>query len=186
MKAKQYPSQSELQEWFRYENGKLFWKKNPMKRGKSLCGVEAISKNAHGYYRVCLNGQHLRVHRIIWILLKGNLDPSLDIDHINGERADNRIENLRPVTPQENQHNLKRHREGKKPNQAYVHTDKRFEKFRKPFSARQSLAFKKQEHLGSYATMKEAQDVCDFVNSGRAVYLLAAVYNQKVKNDQLR
>jgi hypothetical protein len=44
-----------------------------------------------------------KVHRLIFVLHHGYLPK--EIDHINGDRADNRIENLRAVTRSENQCN---------------------------------------------------------------------------------
>jgi len=43
------------------------------------------------------------VHRLIFLLEYGYLPP--EVDHINGDRQDNRIENLRPATRSENQCN---------------------------------------------------------------------------------
>lgn len=45
-------------------------------------------------------------HRLIWKIIKKN-DPIGDIDHINHEKTDNRIENLRDVSRSENQKNRK-------------------------------------------------------------------------------
>lgn len=58
------------------------------------------------------NGRHMTrlgpycvfSHRIAWCLHYGSW-PDHDIDHLNGERADNRISNLRDVTPTENMRN---------------------------------------------------------------------------------
>lgn len=60
----------------------------------------------HGYKVGSINNQLYRAHRIIWIMVHGN-DPD-QIDHINGIRTDNRINNLREVTGKENQKNMKR------------------------------------------------------------------------------
>jgi len=49
----------------------------------------------------------LKVHRLIWFIHYGEL-PNFTIDHINGNRSDNRIVNLRDVTVQENNKNRKK------------------------------------------------------------------------------
>ena len=51
-----------------------------------------------------------RAHRVIWALVHGEW-PEGQIDHINGVRDDNRLENLRVVTNQDNQ---KKHKETQK------------------------------------------------------------------------
>ena len=43
-----------------------------------------------------------KVHRIVWELHHGPIPPNLEIDHINGVKDDNRIENLRAVSHQRN------------------------------------------------------------------------------------
>ena len=45
------------------------------------------------------------VHRIIWAIHNGEDPGELQVDHINGKRNDNRIGNLRLVTPSENDRN---------------------------------------------------------------------------------
>jgi hypothetical protein len=62
--------------------------------------------NGRGWLRVKIAGVHYKVHRIVWKMYYGE-DPSikLEIDHINRNRADNRITNLRVVTSAENNRN---------------------------------------------------------------------------------
>ena len=53
-----------------------------------------------GYARLKLNGKNVRVHRLVMELFKGKSD--LTVDHINGNKHDNRLCNLRYVTAEEN------------------------------------------------------------------------------------
>lgn len=53
-------------------------------------------KTTTGYIKTLYKGKRLAVHRIVWLLHKGEW-PKGEIDHINRNRADNRIENLRDV-----------------------------------------------------------------------------------------
>lgn len=54
------------------------------------------------YYSVRLNGKNLLVHRLVAMAFIDNPENKPDVDHINGDRKDNRIENLRWVTAREN------------------------------------------------------------------------------------
>ena len=60
-----------------------------------------------GYVRVCLNGKAYRKHRLIALQFLHNDDPELktDIDHINHNRSDNRLINLRWISPSKNYRN---------------------------------------------------------------------------------
>lgn len=67
-------------------------------------GTAAGIKGGNGYLTTALHGKRLSLHRIAWVIAHGEW-PKGDIDHINGDRADNRIENLRSVTRGENSRN---------------------------------------------------------------------------------
>lgn len=69
-----------------------------------------------GYRRTTICGRPHLMHRLAWLYVYGAW-PSGQIDHINGNRTDNRIANLRSATPRMNQHNRRakgccRHRRG--------------------------------------------------------------------------
>ena len=73
-----------------------------------FAGKLAGSVGACGYITVQLNGQHLKAHRIIFVMMTGE-QPKDEIDHINHCRSDNRWSNLRDVSKRQNSLNQKRH-----------------------------------------------------------------------------
>lgn len=62
---------------------------------------------AHGYIRIQVMGRIYGAHRLAWLHVH-DAWPSSEIDHINGDRADNRLENLRNVSKAGNMQNKKR------------------------------------------------------------------------------
>ena len=69
-------------------------------------GDVAGSANGDGYLKIRILGRHYRAHRLAWLYAYGEW-PVGQIDHINGRRDDNRIENLRDVNHCENTRNAK-------------------------------------------------------------------------------
>lgn len=67
-------------------------------------GTEAGAAYGDGYLKVGILGRCYPVHRLIWLIVTGAW-PVHVIDHINRVRGDNRWENLRDVTLQENARN---------------------------------------------------------------------------------
>ena len=90
-------------EYFDYKDGHLYWKKVTHFTKQYLVGHEVGSIHATGYRHVTWMGKIHKVHRLIFLLEHGYLPK--EIDHINGDRQDNRLENLREVTRSENQFN---------------------------------------------------------------------------------
>lgn len=84
-------------ELFLYENGILYWKTTLKKAGY---------KRKDGYVQgIRLNGSNYLAHRIIFLLHYGYM-PDV-VDHIDGNPANNSIENLRESSTQTNQYNRK-------------------------------------------------------------------------------
>lgn len=58
----------------------------------------------NGYRQIMVNGERFAAHRLAWLYAYGQW-PEGQIDHINRVKDDNRIENLRVVTPKQNNEN---------------------------------------------------------------------------------
>jgi hypothetical protein len=72
-----------------------------------FAGSKAGGMDNMGYICMWVGRKSQRAHRLAWLYIHGRL-PSGQIDHINGQRADNRIANLREANHQENGRNQKR------------------------------------------------------------------------------
>lgn len=75
-------------------------------RGPSKPGPVKPCLDSHGYQILRVDYRLHRLHRLAWLHVHGE-HPKGDIDHINGDRADNRLRNLRDVTRSENCQNLR-------------------------------------------------------------------------------
>lgn len=101
-----------------FETGRLYWlprapdifKKTAARTADHTCrwwnsrfaNAEAFTSiNANGYHSGKLFRRGYEAHRVIW-LLAHRAWPEDQIDHINGDRSDNRLANLRAVTLAEN------------------------------------------------------------------------------------
>ena len=98
-------TQDKVKELFEYRDGALFWKHRTISRGRKLKkgGQKVTTVAPDGYLRVGFNSRQYLVHRVIFLYHHGFLPECLD--HINGIRSDNRIENLRTCTKSENLQN---------------------------------------------------------------------------------
>jgi hypothetical protein len=114
-----------LQALLTYEpaSGKLFWKPRPRhmftsnlsfpRFNNSMAHTEALTAtNKDGYRYGGILGQNYLAHRVAWGLHYGYWPTDL-IDHINHNKSDNRIENLRVVSNSENAKNMRPHSRNK-------------------------------------------------------------------------
>jgi len=65
------------------------------RKGKKHDGTPG-STDKDGYLIITIDGRHYRAHRLAWFYVYGRF-PNREIDHINRDRSDNRISNLRDV-----------------------------------------------------------------------------------------
>jgi hypothetical protein len=112
-----------------------------------LKGKVAGTLHHLGYIHIIINSKIYMAHRLAWFYVYGDW-PKYEIDHINGIKTDNKIENLRDVTKRENQLNRKCHRNG-------VLQGASCDKRTKRWQAKIRIDGKKT-HIGMFDTQQEA------------------------------
>jgi hypothetical protein len=103
MKAKPTPSQDTLRDLFDYVDGKLYWKVGGTGKIK---GSEAGMITEKGYRRIRVQNQLHMAHRLIWAYHYDTV-PAW-IDHVDEDKLNNRVENLRAATKEQNGYNISR------------------------------------------------------------------------------
>lgn len=157
------PSSAQVKALFRYKgmdkttlvntfdydglSGFLYWKGKANRRAGKKAGFIA----SNGYQVIALGGKRYSAHRLIWVYFNGLIPPDFDIDHINGIKDDNRIENLRLCKHAENMQNRRKAHS----NSSTGFLGVWYEKSRKKYVARIALD-NKDKYLGRFDTAEEA------------------------------
>jgi hypothetical protein len=111
--TKDLPTIAELRKLLSYDpdTGVMTWRRRDNVRAcwnTRYAGQPALHcVHEDGYRKGRIRRVLFRAHRVAWALHHGSW-PAGHIDHVNGDRADNRIENLRDVARHENQRNMRR------------------------------------------------------------------------------
>lgn len=109
-------SLAEYQKLLEYQpdTGEFFWKHRPdaiHSWNTQNAGRKTGFHDRHGHIHIGVTFGRVKVrvsaHRLAWFMMTGTW-PRQDVDHINGNRADNRFANLREASRQENLRNMKR------------------------------------------------------------------------------
>lgn len=123
--------------------GELTWRAGQQRR--------AGTRRTDGYMEVKCRGIRLMAHRLAWLLTYGRW-PNGEIDHVNGDRADNRLCNLRECSRAENAQNRARMK-----NNSTGQTGVYWRASKKRYQARISVGGKRI-YLGMFATLDEAAE----------------------------
>jgi hypothetical protein len=131
---------------YQADTGTFFWRVDTK---NTSAGDIAGSRQSRGYWHVKINRRLYMAHRLAWLYVTGDW-PLAHIDHINGDRSDNRFANLRIGTNAENVRNSKM-RSNNKCGYKGVHYKKAIKKFVAQISADGRVY-----HLGVFKTAAEA------------------------------
>jgi len=140
-------TQAQANELFEYNDGSLLWKN----RANNLkhCSKNAGHLDNDGYLRTRVNGKLYLNHRIIF-LMKNGYFPKI-VDHIDGNKLNNKIENLRKATKSQNSLN-KKTRVDSRSGIKNVYWYKPTEKWKVAISINQ-----KRKHIGYFENLELAE-----------------------------
>lgn len=128
--------------------------------------IKNVSNGSRGYCKVRWHGMDFQYHRIFWVIYyKQDLLSDVLIDHIDGDKLNNYIDNLRVTTHRGNQQNRKKHRFGHLVGVSWIVRDQKW--------ACGIHVKAKRVFLGYYASAEEAH----------AVYCVACKLVPEYKNN---
>lgn len=144
-------TQATLRQLVEYDplTGIFHWRVSPAKQIKA--GYQAGYLNSNGYITIRLIGKTHKAHRLAWLYIYG-VWPNI-IDHINGEKSDNRLSNLRDGSQQENCQNERQARSTNRIGLLGVSLHKKTGKFKA-----QIAALGVNHYLGLFLTPQEAHE----------------------------
>jgi len=142
------PLHSRLLEAVVYEPATGVFTARVCRKGVSIGSVLGTSQSA-GYQIIMLDKVAYLAHRLAWLYVHGEW-PDCEVDHVNGNRSDNRISNLRLATPTQNRMNGARRRDN-----ATGFRGVHFEPRRKKYVAQLKIGTQRK-YLGQFDTAEAA------------------------------
>ncbi len=120
-------------------------------------------KNGHGYYYVDLSNKSLKIHRLVAEHYLPNINKKSEIDHIDNQKHNNTISNLRWCDQEENNHNQSLRKDNKSGKKGVI-----FYERNQKWGA--YITYKKKRiHLGLFENLEDAINACelfgDFFNA---------------------
>jgi len=142
----------EVRDLLDYEpsTGVFRWRVPPGGRGRM--GAIAGTRDSEGYTIIRYKGRGYKAHRLAWLHVYGNL-PEGVIDHVNGDKADNRIANLRDVDAYVNAQNVTRANKNGRSGLRWVSWFSQYQKWKAAFVFR-----KKHYFVGHFDCKQEAYE----------------------------
>lgn len=165
----------EVVKTFKLENEKLFRLLNSGEWRE----VRIKANHSAGYCNVRWNEKTYRAHRLLYSLYhKCDVDPTLVIDHIEGNKLDNSKENLRLVTHDVNNSNKEVHREGKLLGCHFIQDRGKWRAY--------ITIEDKNFHLGHYASEQQAHDIHSkalaMLKEGASIQQIQGAFDVKTKD----
>lgn len=112
--------------------------------------TKGMGQTCWGYYRIKIGGKGFQAHSLAWLYVYGEI-PEKQIDHINMDKLDNRIANLRVATSSQQTANVRL----KRTNTTGAKGVRIQPRRSKPYDALITIDGK-MKYLGSYLTLDEA------------------------------
>ena len=128
-----------------------------------IAGSVAGFKNTDGYIDAGVDGNYYGTHRLAWLYVYGD-SIEQEIDHINGDKCDNRICNLRPATKSINAQNKRAARVDSASKILGVSWHKAAKKW-----VAQIQVSGKKTHLGSFSEIDDAKDA--YITAKRQLHI---------------
>ena len=129
------------------ETGEFRWR---VSRGGVEAGAVAGCVDREGYVVIRINGMQFKAHRLTWLYTHG-VWPDHQIDHLNGNRSDNRFANLRDVSGSMNSQNQVRAQKNSTSGFLGVSLHKASKRWKA-----QIMANGQSQHIGYFKSAEEA------------------------------
>lgn len=142
------------------DTGVFTWKVK--KRGSKGIFNKAGSKDHKGYIQICIDGKKYAAHRLAWIYINGSLGYE-SLDHIDGVKDNNKINNLRLANVSENGQNIRNPKKNSKSGFLGVYFNKRAKKYHAQITINGKLIY-----LGLHETADRAHDA--YVDAKRKIH----------------
>lgn len=134
-----------VREWLDYRDGKLYWRKRTNRR--IVVGSEAkCGGRRDGRAMISILRKHSSRSRAVWMWHHGDIPCGMEVDHVNRDGTDDRIENLRLATRAQNAWNTCGHRDSASGMKGVTH---------EPRTGKWYARIGKR-HIGTFATAAEA------------------------------